>query len=338
MAWLRSLILGVVQGITEFLPISSDGHLALFQLLWPVDGSHGETGISSFDFFFDVMLHLGTAAAIVFYYRREVRDGIRGFLLNARDVPAGFGHKEVFRVGLLVFVATLPLVPVALVFKPMIEQAFQSLWAVGVGFLITASVLLVTNKLKGGDIGPAQTVWWQALLIGIAQGFAPLPGVSRSGLTITMALLLGFQRSWAVGFSLLMAVPAILGAAVFELRKVKFDALTGDLIGQTVAATVVAGLVGFLAISWLVRVVRGGRLWYFSVYLIVLGLVTLALAQTQGKATDAGTVPPADRAVRPEAVGAGAGRAVRGPLDALDRAQPAGARAGRGELGTPSAA
>ncbi len=335
MEWLQSLILGVVQGITEFLPISSDGHLSLFQLLWPRASQAGATH-SSFDFFFDVMLHLGTATAIVVYYRQPILDGIRGFLFGASDVPPGFSRAELFRIGLLVFVATLPLVPDALFFKPWIEKAFQSLTAVGVGFLITAAVLAITTRLKGGAIGPAETTPTHALLIGIAQAFAPLPGVSRSGLTIAMALALGFQRTWAVGFSLLLAVPAILGAAVFELRKVDLDGLSGSLIAQTVVATIVAGLVGFAAITWLVRVVRGGRLWYFSVYLVVLGLVTLALAQQRGSATDAIIPSPADRGVRPEAVGAGAGRADDRLPRALDRAESPGPGAGRVGLGAPA--
>jgi undecaprenyl-diphosphatase len=179
-------------------------------------------------------------------------------------------------------VATVPLIPDKLFFMDLIESAFQSMTATGVGFLITAAILLLTTRLEGGAKGPAETTWLDALLVGVAQMFAPLPGVSRSGLTIAAALGLGFTREWAVGFSLLMAVPAILGATVMELRDVDAGALTADRVAQIVAATVVAGLVGYAAIAWLVRAVRSGRLWVFSVYLILLAAATLILAQGGG--------------------------------------------------------
>ena len=167
----------------------------------------------------------------------------------------------------------------------------QSPAAAGVGFLITAAVLLMTARLRGGAKGPAEMTWVDALLIGIAQMFAPLPGVSRSGLTIAAALGLGLSRAWAVGFSLLIAVPAILGAAVLELRKVDSSSLTGDRIAQTVAAAVLAGVVGYGAILWLVKIVRSGRMWYFSVYLIVVGIAVLAasmsVTSTPGATPDA---------------------------------------------------
>ena len=282
MEWLESLILGVVQGITEFLPVSSDGHLTITQMAFAWLTGQSRSGQENL--FFDIMLHVGTLAAILLYYRNAIWQGARGFLLDATDVPPGFDRQSVLRVGLLAAVATSPLVPFALFFKKRLEEMFQSSQAAGVGFLITAAVLLlVSYRLQGpdGEKGPAQTTWLDALLIGIAQMFAPLPGVSRSGLTIAAALGLGFSRTWSVGFSLLIAVPAICGAAVFELKDAIKDpaalGLTPDRIAQTLAATVVAGLVGYLAILWLIRVVRAGRLWYFSVYLIALGTLVLAL-------------------------------------------------------------
>ena len=180
------------------------------------------------------MLHLGTLAAILVYYRRVIAHGLRG-LLGATDVPAGFRRAAVVRVGLLAAVATSPLIPLALFLKKWIEETFESTAAAGIGFLITAAVLLADGLAEPprGTKGPAETTWLDALLIGIAQMFAPLPGVSRSGLTIAAALALGLSRTWAVGFSLLIAVPAILGAAVFELKDmVEPDALlTPDRVG-----------------------------------------------------------------------------------------------------------
>jgi undecaprenyl-diphosphatase len=275
MAWLEALVLGLVQGITEFLPVSSDGHLLLTQNLFARLTGQSHTGKENL--FFDVILHLGTTAAILCYHRKVITEGWRG-LAGASDVPPGFERDQVFRVGLLAAVATSPLVPFALFFKKPLERAFEGTTVAGYGFLVTAAVLLVTLWLgrRDGTRGPAETLWWHALAIGIAQMFAPLPGVSRSGVTIATALALGLTRSWAVGFSLLIAVPAILGAAVFEIKDVKPSLLTFDRVASAVAGTVVAAIVGYFAIFWLTRVVRSGRMWLFALYLTVLAIVVLS--------------------------------------------------------------
>lgn len=284
MDWLESLVAGAVQGVTEFLPVSSDGHLAVTQQFFARLRGHARPAQE--DVFFDVMLHLGTLTAILIAYRKPIGTAIRGWL-GADDVPDGFRRPGLIHVATLGFVATLPLVPDALFLKKWIDQAFQSPTATGLGFLVTAGVLLLTLIQKGGDRGPLQTTWRDALLIGLAQALAPMPGVSRSGLTIAAALGLGLSRPWAVGFSLLIAVPAILGAGVFEVRKVDPSILTTERVAQIVAATVLAGFVGYLAIAWLLRVVRSGRMWYFSVYLVAVAILVLATADTMPPARDA---------------------------------------------------
>jgi undecaprenyl-diphosphatase len=313
MDWIESIVLGAVQGLTEFLPVSSDGHLAVTQQLFA--RLKGFSRPPAEDVFFDVMLHVGTLTAILIYYRLAIVQGLRG-LSGSAEVPLGYQRHEILRVLLLAFVATLPLVPDALFFKKWIDQAFQSPVATGVGFLISAAVLLMTQWSRGTakGKGPADTSWLDALLIGIAQAFAPLPGVSRSGLTIATALLLGLSRGWAVGFSLLLAVPAILGATVFELRKVDTDSLDADRIAQIVAATVLAGCVGYFAIAFLVRIVRTGRIWYFSVYLVAIGLLVLATlgrVAPEGK-RDGGETPALDRAGGPGPDGLEAPRLAEG--------------------------
>jgi undecaprenyl-diphosphatase len=296
MEWLKAIVLGVVQGITEFLPISSDGHLLITQNLF--DWLTGARSSGEENLFFDVILHLGTTAAILAYYRRSIAAGLRG-LMGAEDVPEGFRRTEVVRVGLLAAIATTPLIPLALFFMKWIKRSFEGITVAGVGFLITATVLLLTACLsrRGGTKGPDRMTWLDALLIGVAQMFAPLPGVSRSGMTIAAGLALGLSRTWAVGFSLLIAVPAILGAAVKEIKDIDPATLSGEYVAQAIAATVVAGLVGYAAISWLVRIVRGGRIWYFSVYLILVGSLVLAVASRGGSA-DAGRSGALDGSVR----------------------------------------
>lgn len=324
MEWLESLILGMVQGITEFLPVSSDGHLSITQqaLAWLT----GNQRDGRENLFFYVMLHVGTLAAILVHYRRSIREGARGLLFDDPNVAPGFDRASVIRVGVLAAVATAPLVPFALFFKEWVEGLFQSGAAAGVGFLITAGVLALTSlQLVGpdGGKGPAETTWRDALLIGLAQTVAPLPGVSRSGLTIAAALGLGLSRTWAVGFSLLIAVPAITGAGLFELKHALADpaalGLTPDRVAQTVVATILAGLVGYAAIIWLIRVVRAGRVWYFSVYLVMLAVVVLGLVATMGEGNAGSTSDDLDRVARRGHSGPSVESLPRAPLGALDR-------------------
>jgi undecaprenyl-diphosphatase len=328
MEWFESLMLGAVQGVTEFLPISSDGHLVITQQAFGWLTGKKRSGAE--DLFFDVMLHVGTLTAIIVYYRAVATTGARG-LLGSETVSPAYRRWAVVRVGLLAIVATLPLIPLKLFFLKWIEQTFESSIAAGVGFLITAAVLLLTILFqwrREGGKGPLETTWVDALVIGVAQMFAPLPGVSRSGLTIAAALGMGLSRAWAVGFSLLIAVPAIVGAAVFEIRKIDPHTLTGDRVAQTVAAAVLAGVVGYGAIIWLVKVVRSGRLWYFSVYLIVLGLAVLAVSAVPGGSTDGRREKAADRALRggaPRRVDGSARWPLAGRIAAGPRPAPGGA-------------
>lgn len=335
MEWLEALVLGVVQGVTEFLPVSSDGHLSITQHLFGWLTGKPKSGEENL--FFDVMLHLGTLAAIVYYYREAVFTGICGFL-GADDVPEGFKRGSIIRVGVLAAVATSPLVPFALFFRHRVAQLFQSADASAYGFLITATVLMVMSRLRSAEPGkgPAEMTWLDALLIGLAQMLAPLPGVSRSGLTIAIALAVGLSRTWAVGFSLLIAVPAILGAAVLEIKDIRSDLLTTDRIAQTVAATVVAGFVGYAAILWLIKVVRSGKLWYFSVYLVLLAIVVLTMLagrEQAGGSSDGRRVEARenalDRAARRTAAGARDGRGDPRLVEPLDRPHSAGRRTDR---------
>ena len=250
---IQAIVLGIVQGLTEFLPVSSDGHLTLGHHLYA--WFSGEKVSGEKNLFFDLMLHLGTLAAILVYYRSSILKGAKGFL-GANDVSEPFRRPALIRVALLVFVSLLPLIPYVKL-KHMIEKSFESLIVTGAGFLVTAIALLVTHFVRGGDIKVDRMKAWHALVIGIAQAFAPLPGVSRSGMTIAAALVLGLDRAWAVDFSLMIAVPAILGASVFELKDFDASKFDSSQIGPMVVATLIAAGVGYLAIRWLAKSVRG---------------------------------------------------------------------------------
>jgi len=337
MDWIEALTLGVVQGVTEFLPVSSDGHLVLSQELF--GWWRGQRRDGAENLFFDVMLHVGTLTAIILHHRAVVWTGTHG-LLGSETVPPAYRRRAVVRVGLLAVVATLPLIPYALFLKDFLHQAFESLRITGWGFLGTAAVLLATTRFSRTEAGkgPAEMTWLDALLIGLFQMLAPLPGVSRSGLTVAAALGLGLSRSWAVGFSLLIAVPAILGATVFELKDVNPAYLTPDRLVPTVAAAAVAGVVGYMAIIWLVKVVRSGHLWYFSVYLLVLAIavLTLAPAPTSGDAPHARRAQALDRPVRVGVARPGAAVGPRGSVEPVDRSEPVGAGPGAARAGEDS--
>jgi undecaprenyl-diphosphatase len=241
--------------------------------------SRGATGTeeNGGDFvFFDVMLHVGTAAAIVIYYRKIIFSWIHVLITGTGREP-DHNRATLLKVGLLIFVTMLPLVPLKLFLMKRIEATYHSLPVVGLGFLTTALVLLATLRMPGGTKGLRETTWVDALIIGIAQSLAPLPGVSRSGMTVAAALLRGFDRGWAVGFSLLIAVPTIAAAAASKLLDVNLSEISPNVWAQVVSATLIAGIVGFLSIHWLVRIVRSGRIWYFSVYLLLLSAVILGV-------------------------------------------------------------
>ena len=327
MDWIESLVLGVVQGLTEFLPISSDGHLTITQLGF--EHFTGKKTSAADKIFFDVMLHVGTLMAILLSYRNQIFAGARGLLNDMAEVSAPYKRSSVIRTGVLAVIATLPLIPDKLLFMKFIEKTFDSLTYAGIGFLITAVILVFTIRLKGGEKGPAETSWLDALLIGIAQMFAPLPGVSRSGLTISAALALGFSRTWAVNFSLMMAVPAILGATAFELRKVDPRTLTGDRVAQIIASAALAGVIGYLAIVWLLRLVRSGRLWYFSVYLVILGISMIAVDQLKGGHVDVRPAQALDRSLRGESPRPGHRAGLDRVVEPLAGPFATGPRAGR---------
>ena len=345
MDWLEAMTLAVLQGVTEFLPVSSSGHLAVAETLF--EAVRGEAaGDVEADLFFAVLLHVGTLGAIVAYYRRQAWEGLRA--LFGGGPSGGVTRWGVIRAGLLAGIATLPAVLVAFSMKQRIERAFNGLEAPGVGFLITAALLYLVMRIGGGKgtKGLSEMTWSDALMVGCAQALAITPGISRSGATIVAALLLGFSRPWAVGFSLLMAVPAILGAAVLEVVDLDAGTIAPDQWGLMASSTVVSGIVGFGAIAWLVRIVRSGRLWYFSVYLAALGVaVLIASGRGVGRSESAPAASPPERG-RIEALKGGAadghvrrsdtldgasglGLAAmgrhRGPFsDHLDRSDPAG--------------
>jgi undecaprenyl-diphosphatase len=260
----QALFLGILQGLTEFLPISSDGHLALAQMLLEVDGR----GLT-----LSVLLHTGTLLATVLYFRERIGQVLFDLwqqLLRGRlPAPAAPGWDAV-----LVLVATVPTGLIGLALRDVVARWTEQPLATGFGFVITACLLTSTLWARPGNT--LSPTLWGALLLGVAQGLAVAPGVSRSGLTIVTALWLGVRSERAFELSMLMSVPAVAAAVLLEL--LEGDSMAGHWFALGSGA-VAAFAVGLLALALLRRVVSRGHLAWFALWVLPLALATLALAK-----------------------------------------------------------
>ncbi|MCL2411318.1 MAG: undecaprenyl-diphosphate phosphatase [Treponema sp.] len=259
MSVIEAIILGIVQGLTEFLPVSSSGHLVLLQRIF---------GIELPGLFFDTMLHLGTLAAVFAALWKDIWELLR---------------KPFQKLTLFLILGTIPAVIAALVFGGTIEKLFDTAKLLGVSFLIT-TVLLVTAELlsrrplKSEDTKTKDNMkWYDALFIGIMQAIAIPPGISRSGATISGALFRRFDRSLAARFSFLLSIPAILGAVVLHSR----DIVTGTVaieeisIIAVIIGTLTAAVVGYFAVRFMLKIIREKSLFGFAIYTGVLGILVL---------------------------------------------------------------
>lgn len=266
--WLEALVLGIVQGMTEYLPISSSGHLVIAQHLF---------GLEEPALFFDIVLHLGTLLAVAGYYWRDLVELTRESLAALRDLAAGqpwrltLRARPGFRFVLLILVGTLPTAVIGLVFEDSFERMFGSVRIVGSMLMVTGTVLLLTRMSRGGGRDADGMRWRDALLIGAVQGLAITPGLSRSGITISTALLAGIERETAARYSFLLSMPSILGALMLRFS----GANDGVGLLALVVGFAAAALTGYLCLALLVQMVKKGRLSWFAPYCFALGLLAL---------------------------------------------------------------
>jgi undecaprenyl-diphosphatase len=255
-----------VQGVAEFLPISSSGHLAvLHHLVHPLPASQTAA--------IDVALHAGTLVAVVTYFWRDL---VAMLVTLLRGEPS-WERRWIFLLGL----GTVPAAVLGLTVRAALVESFASMATVGFCFLVTATMLWVAQRAAArASRGPADVGALDAVVVGVFQAFALLPGISRAGSTITGGILSGVGRETAAKFSFLLGIPAILGAVASEAGNL--DALGRSDLGALALGTVVAGVTGFLAIGALMRLVRAERLHYFSLYLWPLGAVVLGAALVEG--------------------------------------------------------
>ena len=248
---LQTIILSIAQGITEFLPISSSGHLALLQNFWHIS----ESSIA-----FNVLLHFGTLGSVIAIFYENIKEIVKN------------KNWQIIR---LVFVATLPAAIFGFLFQSLIETIFSSLRFIGFAFLITAFFLLITKFLKKSQQKEKieNISYLDALIIGTAQAFALFPGISRSGITIVAGLSRKLNAQLAYQFSFLLAIPTILGALILQMPKIILQAQNNYLF--YILGFLIAFLSGIVSLKILAKILKKEKLYWFSFYLLILGILIL---------------------------------------------------------------
>ena len=277
MSLLSSILLGVIQGVAEFLPISSSGHLAIAEHLL------GMSGASDIPEFFDVLLHLGTLVAVFVAYWDDVRDMVVEFFCGVRDLARGSTPTPVppaRRMILLIIVGTLPLL-IVLPIKDLVEGLADNMYFVAAALLVTGCLLFASDRVRKGRKTEKSATMVDVLLVGVAQAIATCPGISRSGTTITAGCFRGFDRKFAVRFSFLLSIPAILGANILSLK----DAVEAGIIWADVpvylVGVVVSAVVGYACIRLLKMIADKGKFGFFAYYCWFAGALTLILTFIQ---------------------------------------------------------
>lgn len=265
---LKAVVLGTLQGLTEFLPISSSAHLRIFPELF----GWGDPGAA-----FTAVIQIGTELAVLIYFRKDIwRIGSTWARSLVR--PEYRGHID-SRMGWFIIIGSLPIVVLGILLKDVIERDFRNLWIIGTTLIVLGIILGVADRLSADKRTLKDLSLGDAVLMGAAQAMALIPGVSRSGATISMGRFLGYEREAATRYAFLLAIPAVVGAGLFELKEIPNGENTYGW-GPTIVATIVSFLVGYAAIAWLLRYISTHSYTPFVLYRVVLGAATLLLVAT----------------------------------------------------------
>jgi len=263
--FLQALFLGTLQGLTEFLPISSSAHLRIFPELfgWPDPGAA-----------FTAVIQIGTELAVLLYFRKDIWR-IATTWVTSLFRPEYRGHLDA-RMGWFIIIGSLPIVILGVLFKDTIEEDFRNLWLIGVTLVVFGLILGIADRVGGTAKQIKQLTLRDAVLMGGAQALALVPGVSRSGATLSMGRFLGYDREAATRYAFLLAIPAVVGAGLFELKEIPHGHNDYGW-GPTITATVVSFVVGYAAIAWLLRYVSRNSYAPFVFYRVLLGGAVLVL-------------------------------------------------------------
>jgi undecaprenyl-diphosphatase len=272
MDMLKAVALGALQGATEFLPVSSSGHLVIFQKLFGLDRP---------EVFFDVCLHLGTLAAVVFFFRKDLWGMAASFfrllwLAARKKAPLSelWGDQEA-RMALLVVLGSVPTAAIGLLLNPVVERLFSSIFIVGAMLAVTGCLLWFSGKIDEKTPRRHDLSVKDVLIIGVVQGLAIVPGISRSGSTIAAGLFLGLDGEKAARFSFLLSVPAVIGAGILSAGS--FGPDSAFSVSAVLWGAAAAAGVGYAALAFLMRLVRRGRLFAFAPYCWLMALGSMAL-------------------------------------------------------------
>ncbi|MBQ8955584.1 MAG: undecaprenyl-diphosphate phosphatase [Lachnospiraceae bacterium] len=270
----QAIIMGIVQGLAEFLPVSSSGHLAIMQNLLHIET---DTGL-----LFDVLLHLGTLAAIFVVFWKDIVKLIIEFFGIIADFFRRFRDPDVIvlssayrRFVLLIIVSTIPTGILGYIDRDFVEYASGTLLVPGIGLIITSVLLFICDRIGDGRKGIKKITYLNAFEIGMAQGVATVPGISRSGATIAACLMLGIKKETAVKYSFIMSIPAVLGAAVLEIKDAAGASVEIGTVIAYIIGMIVSAIVGYFAIRFMIGVVRRKKYIYFSIYCLIVGLIAI---------------------------------------------------------------
>lgn len=269
MDYFDAIVLGIVEGLTEFLPISSTGHLTIAEKVLGLEvDDPAVTG-------FTAVIQMGAIAAVILYFLRDIWNIARTWVLGLVK-PEYRGHRD-FRMGWYVIIGTIPVGIAGLLFKDVITDELRSLWVVAIALIGWSAVMWAAERVARQDRSEKRLNITDAVVIGLVQCFALIPGVSRSGATISAGLFRGLDRVTATRVSFFLSIPALLAAGLFELK----DALGGDIgVGETIVGTVVSFVVAYATIAWLLRFVAHHPITWFVPYRVALGGLLIVLLAT----------------------------------------------------------
>ena len=277
MSYFEAVILGLVQGLAEFLPISSSGHLALLQQWFGID----ENKV----LLFAVLLHVGTLISVFVVYWKDIWELIVELCLTIWDLVTGKGlrleERPVRKLGVMIIVATIPTAIIGLLFNDLFDKLYTSVLPIGIGLIITGFLLILAERTGNSSRGIDRMNFRNALFIGTVQGIAICPGISRSGSTLFVSLICNLDRKFAVKFVFLISIPSILGSAIMEAPDAIEAGMDMAQLGPVIVGMAVAAISGLIAIKTMIKIVSDKKLSYVSYYVWVLGAIVVLYSTLQ---------------------------------------------------------
>jgi undecaprenyl-diphosphatase len=270
MSWLQVVVLSVVQGLTEFLPVSSSGHLAIVSRLFFAD----DAGAS-----FTAVTQLGTEVAVLLYFARDIARIVKAWFAGLFNAGA---RNADYRLGWYVIIGTIPIGVLGLLFKDEIRTGARNLWVIAIALVVFSAVIAAAEYFGRQTRHVGQLTWRDSVIVGLAQCLALVPGVSRSGATISAGLFLGQDRELAARFGFLLAIPAVFASGLFSLPDAFHPVGEGMSASgpQLLVATLIAFVVGFVAVAWFLQFLVRHSMYWFVAYRVVVGAVVLTLLGT----------------------------------------------------------